>query len=441
MVASGLMMAHSQTADSPMYDEKIMLPTYSALGLCNETLLVGLSSSFGNYWTGGLGIYRHFEDELEPKSSHSSLDLTGSLEVFTPFEASVASIAILKGSGLRHTTSAAVGLDDGSIHLLRLASKDAAAHGGHDESEQLALSVNSATYHDAVIQRLVDGKETLVSLDVDGSVKIWDVESLIPVSSWSIASSSWPLGGRALPPDISFSPESMMLATVLPCDTLRQLALWDLRSSLLRGPSLRCSNMLDPSSKDLPSSVAWLSSSLLLLGTFHGTVHVCDIRNLPALGKSNSIDSIDVGHWLNDGLPSAAGDNGSRQILQIVTQTSAALANHSLSQFVALVGLAGSVVVLQVDSAQGSLPSLSHCYHNKQSACPTSHIRRGTGLFLPTVDASSWRLLHSTGLPQSTCTVKPTTDQPGSMLLHSGMSSTSSVHHVRCLTSVEQFDL
>ncbi|TGZ63244.1 hypothetical protein CRM22_007033 [Opisthorchis felineus] len=397
-----------------------------------------------NYWTGGLGIYRHFENELEPKSSHSALDLTGSLEVFTPFEASVASIATLGGSGLRHTTSTAVGLDDGSIHLLRLASKYAAADGDQEESEQLALSVNSATYHDAAIQRLVDGKETLVSLDVDGSVKIWDVESLIPISSWSIASSSWPIGGRALPPDISFSPESMTLATVLPCDTVRQLALWDLRSSLLRGPSLRCSNMLDSSSKDLPSSIAWLSSNLLLLGTFHGTVHVCDIRNLPALGKSNSVDSMDVGHWLNDGLP-GAGDNGSRQILQIVTQTSAALADHSLSRFVALVGLAGSVVVLQLDSAQGNLPSLSYCYHNKQSACPTSHIRRGTGLFLPTVDASDWRLLHSTGLPQSTCTAKPTTDQPGSMLLHCGISSTSSptasVHHVRCLTSVEQLDL
>ncbi|KAA3679313.1 uncharacterized protein DEA37_0000633, partial [Paragonimus westermani] len=258
--------------------DRVEFATFPALGLLNDILLVGTASTFGNYWNGGLGIYHLpvslYKNSLLPKP----IDLIPERASFTGFEASVASIAVLRQNDLKETTPIGVGLDDGSIQLIRMPSK---IDEGMDRNSKLTLSINSATYHDWPIQRLVNSNGKLASLDVAGVVKTWDLQQFVPTSSWSIESHSWPQAGRSLEPDLAARPQSdsnhFSLATLSPCDPRNQLALWDSRLSTMRGPCLRWADKL-ADSFDLPRSICWLTSTLLALGTFNGFVHLYDVR-------------------------------------------------------------------------------------------------------------------------------------------------------------------
>ncbi|KAF7255758.1 hypothetical protein EG68_05917 [Paragonimus skrjabini miyazakii] len=285
--------------------DRVEFATFPALGLLNDILLVGTASTFGNYWNGGLGIY-HLpvslcKNSLLPKT----IDLISERVSFTSFEASVASIAVLRRNDLKETTPIGVGLDDGSIQLIRMPSK---IDEGMDRNSKLTLSINSATYHDWPIQRLVNSNGKLASLDVAGVVKTWDSEHFVPTSSWSIESYSWPQAGHSLEPDLAARPQPdpnhFSLATLSPCDPHRQLALWDSRLSTMRGPCLRWADKL-ADSFDLPRSICWLTSTLLALGTFNGFVHLYDVRFVEEARKPTvtCLSSLDAREWIGSPVP------------------------------------------------------------------------------------------------------------------------------------------
>ncbi|CAI2737267.1 unnamed protein product [Dicrocoelium dendriticum] len=210
---------------------------------------INLTLNARNYWTGGLGIC-HVNAALEASPlTNQTLDLTPQLSSFATFEASVASIVTLPCDCEHDCFQAAVGLDDGSVQLVTVPKN-------LETSSEPTLSINSSVDHDWPIQRLVTADITLVSLDTGGVVKIWDAHRFLPSASWSIGSSSWPLGGLSSYPDISVCPgassPSFRLATLSPCDPIRQVALWDSRVSSLRAPVLSLFHLPGNSLADAP---------------------------------------------------------------------------------------------------------------------------------------------------------------------------------------------
>ncbi|KAF8571896.1 hypothetical protein P879_01379 [Paragonimus westermani] len=317
--------------------DRVEFATFPALGLLNDILLVGTASTFGNYWNGGLGIYRLpvslYKNTLLPKP----IDLIPERVSFTGFEASVASIAVLRQNDLKETTPVGVGLDDGSIQLIRMPSK---IDEGMDRNSKLTLSINSATYHDWPIQRIVNSNGKLASLDVAGVVKTWDLQQFVPTSSWSIESYSWPQAGHSLEPDLAARPQPdsnhFSLASLSPCDPRNQLALWDSRLSTMRGPCLRWADKLTDSF-DLPRSICWLTSTLLVLGTFNGFVHLYDVRFVREATEPTviSLSSLDAREWIGSPLPADIRE-GTNQIIEMVTYPTG---QPDLCQCVALIGL------------------------------------------------------------------------------------------------------
>ncbi|VDQ11265.1 unnamed protein product [Trichobilharzia regenti] len=111
----------------------------------------------------------------------------------------------------------------------------------------------------------------------------------MPVKSWFINSTTWPVNGSALSPDISMlsntnsiqnNSENFLLATLNPLDYKRKICLWDIRINSISNPivfqSNNCSSLPH---NDLPTTLNWFSTNQLLVGTYEGSLLMYDIRN------------------------------------------------------------------------------------------------------------------------------------------------------------------
>ncbi|KAA0188843.1 hypothetical protein FBUS_00680 [Fasciolopsis buskii] len=407
------------------YTPRCLFPITSAIACGKDSLFLGISSVLGNYWTGGLGIYKWtklpptlFGGSCEVSEYGTVEDLTPRLDSFSTFEASVAAISVLhRGSGANDEI-AVVGLDDGSLQLITRPPCD------RGDSKQ-SLTVDSATYHDWSIERILSQHDCVISLDSGGVVKTWDLERFTPTASWPIDSSAWPRGGQAFEPDASLcstggdSSSSCLLASLSPCDPLRQLAVWDVRLSSFRRPPLLCSPKLSSIDqlKDLPRSLIWLSSHLILVGTIQGQLHAYDIRNIISSNSAASmagqnpgtVASVDTASWF--GWDNSHDSKGSNQITQIILS--------ECSPSVRLLGLIGpygslSVCELKQNGSPNLLPSRPS-YHSGVSITsilsPDKAIglRRSGGLFLSRFSDSQsttpeacthWHAITYSGLPE-----------------------------------------
>ncbi|CAH8612924.1 unnamed protein product [Schistosoma rodhaini] len=280
----------------------------SALGVNNRKLFIGSSSISGDLWGGGLVVYNlknvknYFGRIAYEDESAVVDDISQQVVTETSFDSSVASIAALNLSCSELTDAVVIGLDDGSIQLVTLREVSANSH----QSQMQPLTINSATYHDWPLDKVIASQTSgstnphIITLDVAGCVKLWDCPSLMPIKSWSINSTTWPVNGSAFTPDISLlssnntndiindqnNCENFLLSTLNPLDLKRKICLWDIRINDVSNPlviqSSDCSNI----KHDLPTALSWLSPHHLLLGTYEGHLYVYDIRN-PKMELSN----------------------------------------------------------------------------------------------------------------------------------------------------------
>ncbi|TPP64624.1 hypothetical protein FGIG_01639 [Fasciola gigantica] len=416
---------NSLTSKDDCFTQKSLFPITSAIAWGKDSLLVGISSVLGNYWTGGLGIYKWdkqsdtvFGGLCETTEYGIVEDLSPRLHSFATFEASVAAITVLHRGSSSEDEVSVVGLDDGSLQIITK------PPGDHDNSKQ-PLTIDSATYHDWPIERVLSEHDCLISLDSAGVFKTWDLERFTPTVSWAIGSSPWPRGGQALETDAALCPAgsdtsspSYMVASLSPCDPDRQMAVWDVRLASVRHPPLLCSPVLSTNRcKDLPRSLAWLTPNLLLVGTIEGQLHAVDIRHITNANPVASVKdrnrgivaSVDTSSWFSQTKsPDSSGEN---QILQIIlTECSPS------TRLLGLIGQHGSLSIceLKSSSSTGVLPS-HPLYHTQ--ACNVSELsphtavglRRAGGLFLPVLTQSHpsapdtcthWHAITYSGLPE-----------------------------------------
>ncbi|CAL8090296.1 unnamed protein product [Calicophoron daubneyi] len=400
---------NGQQVSVDMLEEKTTFPVCTAMDVCENFLLLGMSSLYGNYWFGNLNVYRLDNNEPCPLRSTCIKTDVGDVEDITPclvcstsLEASVASVAAVNGHKDRESV-AVLGLDDGSVQLVTVSNAMSESGNG----ERPSISINSATYHDWPIERVVTMTDRMASLDVAGSAKIWDLEKLIPASCWHIGSSAWPLCGQSIPPDMCVKPhpEQQLLATLLPCDKNRQLSVWDHRASSVSGPSLQWSCVVGDRVIDLPMSVAWTSPYTLVVGSFNGLLYMIDVRNvLDKSGKPSVILpdlAIDTRKWFQK--PSTPLKGGENQIARIVS-------GPPETNYIALLGRGGSVSVCESTSEDGCV--LRYSRQNPTIISPQSALLQPCcGVFMPPLaDSAKWRLLVSPGTfdgPQSKLFTSP----------------------------------
>ncbi|CAH8622533.1 unnamed protein product [Schistosoma rodhaini] len=395
----------------------------SALGVNNRKLFIGSSSISGDLWGGGLVVYNlknvknYFGRIAYEDESAVVDDISQQVVTETSFDSSVASIAALNLSCSELTDAVVIGLDDGSIQLVTLREVSANSH----QSQMQPLTINSATYHDWPLDKVIASQTSgstnphIITLDVAGCVKLWDCPSLMPIKSWSINSTTWPVNGSAFTPDISLlssnntndiindqnNCENFLLSTLNPLDLKRKICLWDIRINDVSNPlviqSSDCSNI----KHDLPTALSWLSPHHLLLGTYEGHLYVYDIRN-PKMELSN-VDVTDTNETFK------SSSHRCKQIIQILTHNYAETSTKNISntsKYIGLIQINGSIDVYQQNVSNDMF---THVYHNDGKSITNIDNKfygrvKPCGLFISSDLINSkqpWKLLLSTGIPDN----------------------------------------
>nr|CAX73040.1 hypothetical protein [Schistosoma japonicum] len=406
------------------------MPIVSALGLHNQTLFIGSSTISGDLWIGGLVVYKlknsldnlgriEFEDELAVVD-----DISQQVVTEVTFDSSVASIAPLNMNGNELADAAIVGLNDGSIQLITL--RETSLHANSHQSQMQPVTINSATYHDWPLEKVMTFQTSastnshIVTLDTAGYVKLWDCQSLMPIKSWSINSTTWPLNGSALSPDISLlysnnhntsiinnnqhdnNSEHFLLSTLNPLDYKRKICLWDIRMHDVYNPIViqynDCSSVIN--NNDLPTALNWFSTNQLLVGTYEGHLLVYDIRN-PKMELSNvKIE--------NSSETFQSSSSKCKQVVQILTDDSESTTRGvEHTQHIGLLQINGSLDVYQYNlSSDNNI--FTHIYHHSNNnEKQTTTYRNGRfkpcGLFLSSkfIHSQPWKLLLSSGIVSS----------------------------------------
>ncbi|CAH8606460.1 unnamed protein product [Schistosoma haematobium] len=400
----------------------------SAIGVRNRNLFIGSSSISGDLWGGGLVVYKlkncknYFGRVAYEDESTVVDDISHQVVTETSFDSSVASIAPLNLSCGELTDAVVIGLDDGSIQLVTLREVSANSH----QSQMQPLTINSATYHDWPLEKVISSQTSgstnphIITLDVAGCVKLWDCPSLMPIKSWSINSTTWPVNGSAFTPDISLlstgntnnminhqnNCENFLLSTLNPLDVKRKICLWDIRVNDVSNPiviqSSDCSNI----THDLPTALSWFSTNHLLLGTYEGHLWVYDIRN-PKMELTN----VDVTN-ANETFKSSS--HRCKQIVQILTHNYPETSTENIpntSKYMGLIQIDGSIDVYQqnISTFNVSNDMFTHVYHDDGKSIMNIDNRcygrvKPCGLFLSSDlmnPEQPWRLLLSTGIPDN----------------------------------------
>nr|CAH8861355.1 unnamed protein product [Trichobilharzia regenti] len=412
----------------------------SALGSQNRKLFVGSSSVSGDLWVGGLSVYKLknsstnylgqviHADELELVD-----DISQQVVTETTFDSSVASVSPLNSKGNESTDSVIVGLNDGSIQLVTLREKSVNQSSHHFQMQP--VTVNSATYHDWPLEKVITSQISdssnshIVTLDISGCVKLWDYQFLMPVKSWFINSTTWPVNGSALSPDISMlsntnsiqnNSENFLLATLNPLDYKRKICLWDIRINSISNPivfqSNNCSSLPH---NDLPTTLNWFSTNQLLVGTYEGSLLMYDIRN-----PNFELISVNVYQSNGGNTPETLESfkpprNKHKQIVQILVNNSPPIisgkskTDHNSEQHIGVVHIDGTVDVYQYNTVLSNQnTTLTRAYHSgdddvgehysnsqKESVFNRNGRVKPCAVFLSSSSSDhSWRLLASSGL-------------------------------------------
>ncbi|KAK4468042.1 hypothetical protein MN116_008218 [Schistosoma mekongi] len=453
----------------------------SALGLHNKTLFIGSSTISGDLWVGGLVIYKlknspednlgriEFEDELAVVD-----DISQQVVTEITFDSSVASIAPLNLNGNELTDAVIVGLNDGSIQLVTL--REMSLHPNSHQSQMQPVTINSATYHDWPLEKVmafqISGSTNshIITLDTAGYVKLWDCQSLIPIKSWSINTTTWPVNGSALSPDISLfhsnnhnasiinnnnnnnnNSEPFLLSTINPLDYKRKICLWDIRIHDVCNPIViqysDCSSILH-NNNDLPTALNWFSKNQLLVGTYEGHLLVYDIRN-----PKMELSDVNIKNSCNT---SKSSSSKFKQVVQILTDDSeSTIRGVEHTQHIGLLQINGSIDVYQY-SLSSDNNIFTHIYHhsNNYEGQTITHKNgrfKPCGLFLSSnfIHSQSWKLLLSSGIVSSSSSSSSST--PTSMdyqlRLHPnfnsikapGLNHSTRIHYIKSMNAKQPY--
>ncbi|VDP58139.1 unnamed protein product [Schistosoma mattheei] len=264
------------------------------------------------------------------------------------------------------------------------------------------LTINSATYHDWPLEKVIASQTSgstnphIITLDVAGCVKLWDCPSLMPIKSWSINSTTWPVNGSAFTPDISLlstsntnnminhqnNCENFLLSTLNPLDVKRKICLWDIRVNDVSNPIVIQSR------------------------TYEGHLWVYDIRN-PKMELTN----VDV---TNTNETFKSSSHRCKQIVQILTHNYPETSTENIpntSKYMGLIQINGSIDVYQqnISTFNVSNDMFTHVYHDDGKSVMNIDNRcygrvKPCGLFLSSDllnPEQPWRLLLSTGIPDN----------------------------------------
>ncbi|CAH8598053.1 unnamed protein product [Heterobilharzia americana] len=399
------------------------VPVISALGLRNKFLFLGSSSVSGDLWTGDLTVYKlknsptNYLGQLVHEDELALVDnVTQQIVTRTSFEASVASIAPLNPKCSESTDGVIVGLNDGSIQLVTL--RGMSVNQNSYQFQMQPVTINSATYHDWPLEKVITSQISgssnmhIVTLDVSGCVKLWDYQSLMPIKSWCINSTSWPVNGSAFSPDISMlssktttfnevNAENFLLSTLTPLDCRRKICLWDIRiNSVLNPTVLQSSNCSSLPYDDLPTTLHWFTTNQLLIGTYMGNLLVYDIRNpkceLNSVKISHSNETVQLKESVKP--PSIR----CKQIVQILVHYPSSNTDNSV--YVGVLQIDGTIDVYKYDISLNDM--FTHVYHSdgyyEEKLIVNNYGRvKPCGLFLSSsiTTTQSWKMLISSGIP------------------------------------------
>ncbi|CAH8557502.1 unnamed protein product [Schistosoma turkestanicum] len=409
------------------------LSVVSALEVHDRTLFIGSSSVSGDIWGGYLAIYNlnnsrenYFGSTAYENEFTVVDDISQRVVTETTFDSSVTSISPLNLSYSELNDAVVVGLNDGSVQLVTL--RKTPVNSTSYQPQLQPLTINSATYHDWPLEKVLATQISgytnshLMTLDISGCVKLWDCQSLMPIKSWIINSTTWPVNGSAFYPDmclqsttscnnnnntsttIQNNSENILLSTLNPLDLKRKICLWDIRVNDITNPiviqSNNCSTVTQNNHNhcnDLPTAINWFSPNHLLVGTYEGHLLVYDIRN-----PNMELSHVDATQSSKN---SHLSSHQCKQIVQILTYNN----NYSKSSsgmYIGLLQINGSMDVYQHNvtlNNDNDNKMLTHVYHYCDEEDKKSSGRiKPCGLFLSSnlVNHSQqpWSLLLSTGI-------------------------------------------